>query len=94
MLLTASFGLSYNAGQEQGPNNIERSEHKMAQPARVHSPVLKSGPGSHIAHLGNIAAGQPKIPAPVSCVLLIPIIYITLKRLLLQPLKYTSNYVS
>lgn len=94
MLLTTSSEMSYDDEPEHGQYSIERYEHKMAQPTRSHSPVLKSVLSIRFAHRGLNPADQPESPAPVCCVSLDSLIYITLKRLLLHPIQYSSNYVS
>ncbi|MDF9842919.1 MULTISPECIES: hypothetical protein [unclassified Paenibacillus] len=92
MTLTASTGADSNAEPEQYPH-IERYEHKMTQPARLHGPLPKSVPFMRSAHHGNPLPVSQDTGLPVCFVLLYPQFYNRLKRLLLRPLKYTSNYV-
>ncbi|MNI65449.1 hypothetical protein D3C73_1209590 [compost metagenome] len=93
LLLTAPSGLLGSAEHEEGPHHIERYEHKLSQAARLLPQPLKSVPVIRAVQHGNPLADGTESSAPVRCVLLYPLFYIFLKRLLLEPLKYKSNYV-
>ncbi|KUP22293.1 hypothetical protein [Paenibacillus sp. DMB5] len=90
MTLTASTGAVSSAEPEQYPHI---DEHKMTQPARLHGPLPKSVPIMRSAHHGNPLPVPQDTGLPVCFVLLYPLFYNRLKRRLLRPLKYTSNYV-
>ncbi|WP_042200774.1 hypothetical protein [Paenibacillus camerounensis] len=92
MTLTASIGAFSNAEPKQYPH-IERYEHKVTQPAWMHAPVPKSVPILRSVHHGNPLSVTQETGLAVCFVLLYPLYYNRLKRLLLRPLKYTSNFI-
>lgn len=92
MTLSSSSGAVNSAESEHRPH-IERYEHKMSQPARMLPPLPKSIPFMRAVYHGNPLPSEPEQGLPVCFVLLYPAFYHRLKRLLLQPLKYMSNYV-
>lgn len=85
--------LIQGSNQEQTRSEIERSDHKIMQPARVPSLPQKFLTLSRLSPTGIIIASPAKASAVILSVSLYPIIYLILKRRLLHPLKYTSLYV-
>ncbi|AIQ46812.1 hypothetical protein R70723_13725 [Paenibacillus sp. FSL R7-0273] len=92
MTLAASAGAANLAEPEQYPH-IERYEHKVTQPARLHAPLPKSVPVLRSVHHGSPLSVSQDTWLAVCFVLLYPVFYNRLKLLLLRQLKYTSNYV-
>lgn len=91
--LTASPLLFHEQDSAEKHTNLERIEHKITQPVRIHKPQLPFASPLRLDHPENLLAFQPEASVPLLCVSLYPIIYILLKRLLLYPLKYTSHFV-
>jgi hypothetical protein len=92
-LIAGAVGAFSTVEYEGETHKFERYEHKMATPVRAHSTPIKFVPAVRLPHHGITPVVLPEPHVPVLVVSLSPIIYITLKRLLLQPLRYTSNLV-
>lgn len=92
-LLAASYGIFRSAEQEGSSPHIQRYEHKLTQPLRIHPPKLSYLSGARTSQHGFTPLMTQEPAAAFLCVSLYPFIYIILKRRWFRPLKFTSNYV-
>ncbi|MDT3425621.1 hypothetical protein J2Z22_001140 [Paenibacillus forsythiae] len=84
-----------HAAQKSGTESIDRQErHLGAVSARLHPPQHLPAPASRLSYEPTAAAMPEPYLLPGLAALFYPLIVKLLKRLLLYPLKYTSNYVA
>lgn len=93
IFLAASFQPVHGEEPDQQQASLDRYEHKMAKPARAYSTLFHYIKNMRPVHHENTPAHQAEASVPLLCVSFFPVIYIILKRLLLHPLKFTSNFI-
>ncbi|WP_150268520.1 hypothetical protein [Paenibacillus tepidiphilus] len=92
-VLAASAGLFNSTDADNSTFKIERQEHKMTHAAWKKTTLLKHMPLIRPVQQGTTSWIPGTSAAVLLAGLLLPVIYLCLKRLLLRPLKYTSHYV-